>query len=705
MLEEKNDNLQNADGEELNPVTGSVQQDYSPENQEDNTTVSDDDAPVPAIHETEGQLPFAPEEVINGGKETVEDTEVPAAITEEVAEAEVAPAETAFEVIPTEEPINEPVSGEITATDVEVHESDEDHAEEVPDYSSFTMEQLTAELEKLAVTEKVMSVKNHVEELRREFYAKYNHLIEEKKDEYSHENNGDTTDFEYHFPLKNKFDALYNQYRDKKNIHFKKIQTDLKGNFEKRLAIVEELKTLADGGENMKDTLKQVNEIRERWKNAGPIPRDKYNHVFNNFHFHIERFYDQLHLDREARDLDFKHNLEQKQKIVARVEELANDTDVNKAFRELQALHKIWKEEIGPVSREHREEIWNRFSELTKQIHDKRDAIFAKVREQENENLENKQDIIARINAIASEKITAHSAWQGQIDRIEKLRDEFFKAGKVPIEVNEDTWASFKAAVRNFNTVKNSFYKDIKKDQQTNLNRKLELVEKANALKDNEDFEATTPVMKQIQDEWKTIGHVPRKYSDSVWKDFKAACNYYFDRLHAKRNEANSEELEAFEKKKDYLDSLKDFELTGDHRTDLDAIKKHIENWKTFGRVPQARRHIEGKFNKILDALFDKLSLSKKETDMVKFNNRLEQLSEGDDARGLQNEQLFIMRKIDEIQAEIFQLENNIQFFSSSKGNNPFLNEVKKNIERHKEDLKTWKDKLKQIRNVNKQQE
>ncbi|MXN89683.1 DUF349 domain-containing protein [Flavobacterium sp. Sd200] len=690
MLEEKNDNLHHADGEEINPVNGSIQKDYTPQEE----TGSEDEATSAHVGETEGQLPFAPEEVINGGKENeiAEETEVsqsPVTITEEVAEAEVTAAE----------------ENSQEATDEDIADHEEDHAEEVPDYSTLSMEQLTDELEKVAATDKVLSVKNRVESLRREFYAKYNHLIEEKKDEYSHENNGDTTDFEYNFPLKGKFDSLYNQYRDKKNSHFKKVQNDLKGNLENRLAIVEELKAVADGGESLKDGLKHVNELRERWKNAGPIPRDKYNHVFNNFHFHIERFYDQLHLDREARDLDFKHNLEQKQKLIARAEQLVNDTDVNKAFRELQALHKIWKEEIGPVSREHREEIWNQFSDLTKQLHDKREALLNKIREQENENLENKQDIIARINAIASENITAHSGWQGQIDRIEKLRDEFFKAGKVPAEVNEDTWAAFKAAVRNFNTVKNSFYKDIKKDQQTNLNRKLELVEKANALKDSDDFETTTPVMKQIQDEWKTIGHVPRKYSDSVWKDFKAACNHYFDRLHAKRNEANSEELEAFEKKKEYLDNLKDFELIGDHRTDLDAIKKHIETWKTFGRVPQARRHIEGKFNKVLDALFDKLSLSKKEADMAKFSNRLEQLSEGDDSRGLQNEQIFIMRKIDEIQAEIFQLENNIQFFSNAKGNNPLVNEVKKNIERHKEELKSWKDKLKQIRNLNKPQE
>ncbi|MFP9116047.1 DUF349 domain-containing protein [Flavobacterium sp. RHBU_3] len=688
MLEEKNDNLHDADGTPITGAGDTFENGYIPENK----AVSNEELPEDTedlkeqLHETEGQLPFAPAEVTGAEPE-----ETPEA---EKSEETTAPEPVAEEVTEVVETSEEPVSAE-----AEHH--DEDHSEEVPDYGDFSMEQLTAELEKLTSGESALSVKNRVEEIRREFYNKYNHFIEEKRDEYTNDNGGDTSGFEYHFPLKNTFDSLYNKYRDQKNAHFKKVQNDQKANLDNRIAIIEELKVLADNGSNLKDSIKQVNELRERWKNAGPIPRDKYNHVFNNFHFHIERFYDQLHLDREARDLDFKHNLDQKLKIIARAEELANDTDVSKAFRELQALHKIWKEEIGPVSREHREEIWNRFSELTKQIHEKREALVSRIRETENENLKKKQEIIAGIEAVAAEKVTAHNAWQGLIDRVEALREEFFKAGKVPQEVNEEVWAAFKDAVRNFNSVKNSFYKDIKKDQQTNLNRKLALVEKANELKESDDFAATTAVMKQIQEEWKTIGHVPRKYSDAVWKDFKAACNHYFDRLHAHRNEANKDELDAFEKKKEYLDNLKTFELTGNHKEDLDAIKQHIENWKTLGRVPQARRHIEGKFNKILDALFDKLSLSKKESEMVRFNNRLEQLSEGDNnTRRLENEQIFIMRKIEEVQSEIFQLENNIQFISNAKADNPFVKEVYKSIERHKEELKTWKEKLKHIRTL-----
>ncbi|ESU26222.1 hypothetical protein FLJC2902T_27020 [Flavobacterium limnosediminis JC2902] len=614
------------------------------------------------------------------------------------------------EQITHEETVQETNQSAIEAIESSNAEESEDDSisegHDIPmlNYEAMSMEALTDELDKLVSNEKLLSIRNHVEEIKKEFMVKYHHFIDEKRDEYSHENNGDTSGFEYHFPLKHKFDTIYNQYRDQKNQHFKQMQNSLKHNLDVRTAIIEELKNVIDNsGENMQEMLKTVNELRERWKNAGPIPRDKYNHVWNNFHFHIERFYDHLHLDREARDLDFKHNYDLKSKIIARVEELVNEEDVPKAFRELQSLHKIWKEEIGPVSREHREELWNRFSELTKQLHDKREAIFAKAREIEVENLAKKKEIIAQIEEVANEKITFHSAWQGQIEKIEALRAAFMKAGKVPLEVNEETWAAFKDAVRLFNAQKNTFYKDIKKDQQENLNKKIALVEKAKALQESDDFGATTPIMKQIQEEWKKIGHVPRKYSDSVWKDFKDACNHYFDRMHEKRNEASTEEVEAFDKKKEYLESLKDFQLIGEHKTDLDAIKKHIETWKSFGKVPHARRHIEGKFNKILDALFDKLSLSKKDADMAKFSNRLEQLSGSDDARQLQNEQIFIMRKIDEMQGEIIQLENNIQFISSgknTKGENPFVKEVQKSIDRHKEELKTWKEKLKQIRSL-----
>lgn len=626
------------------------------------------------------------------------------AITNDEATHEVASEQNneATEIAKKQQALNE-----IEASNAEEHEDETLKARhEIPmlDYDTLSMEVLVEQLQKLVSNEKVMSIRDHVEEIKKAFLSKYNHFIEEKKEEFHAENPETTEDFQYHFPLKSKFDQFYTLYKDNKNTHFKSLQNNLKTNLENRLAIVEELKELINPNENIKDTLKHFNELRERWKNAGPIPKDKYNHVWNNYHFHVENFYDYLHLDREARDLDFKHNLELKQKIIVRVEELLQEADINKAFRELQDLHRIWKEDIGPVSREFRDEIWNQFSDLTKKMHDKREVLFEKLRGTEQENLEKKNAIIAQIEELGTIKVNAHSQWLGQIEKVEALREAFFSTGKVPSDVNEATWAAFKNAVRNFNSFKNSFYKDIKKEQNENLNKKNALVAKAIELKQSDDFATTTPIMKQIQEDWKKIGHVPRKYSDKVWSEFKEACNHYFDRLKEQRSEHNTEETEAFDKKKAYLESIKEFQLVGDHKTDLDAIKQHIENWKSFGKVPFTRRHIEGKFNKILDALFDKLSLSKKDSDMMRFANRVENLSDSNDTRKLENEKIFIIRKIEEVQNEIFQLENNIQFFTNTrnaKKENSIVLEVRKNIAIHKESLDTWKEKLKQLRNLN----
>lgn len=603
--------------------------------------------------------------------------------------------------------INQSALDEIDNSNAEENEDDsiqDKHIIPMLDYDSLTMEELTTELDKLVHNHKVMAIKDHVEEIRKSFMNQYHHLIDEKREEFNESNTDETATFEYHFPLKNKFDAVYDDYKTNRNNHYNQLQKNLKNNLTVRNEIIEDLKNLVDGTDetlSIADMFKKLNEIREQWKNAGAIPRDKYNIVWNNFHFHIERFYDLIHLDKEARDQDFKNNLEQKQAIIERAKALLDEADILKAFRELQLLHRIWKEEIGPVDREHREAIWNEFSEITKQIHDRREAFFGQAKEREVENLAKKKEIIAQIVTLGNEDIQSHNGWQSQIKKMEALRESFFKAGKVPAEVTEDTWAAFKTAVRNFNVNKNAFYKDIKHEQQENLSKKLALVEKAESLKDSEDFKATTPIMKQIQEDWKKIGHVPRKYSDKIWKDFKDACNHYFDRMHAVRNAENEDEVQAFDNKKEYLENLKSFELTGNHKTDLEAIKTHIEAWKTLGKVPFNRRHIEGKFNKILDALFEKLSLSKKDTEMMKFNAKLDQWVENDDNRSLEKEQFFIRKKIDEVQNEIFQLENNIQFISSSsKGENPFIKEVEKNIERHKDELKLWKEKLNKLRDI-----
>ena len=725
MLEETNDNLLEADGsvaDESQEVTTAEKNEIQDVNEKVLVEVQEVEIPVeeakitPDFEEvavltetlTEDEIEVAAEKeaLVEETVEVIVEDSVIEDNAIELTDEEVADDSSVVEHANQTSVIENDNQTAISAIESENAAENEDETlkerHDIPmlDYDSLSMEQLIDELGELVIVEKLMAVKDHVEELKKSFLSKYYHFIEEKKEEFHAENPDTTEDFHYHFPLKVKFDQLYSQYRDKKNIHFKSLQNSLKSNLENRLAIVEELKNLINNQDSISSSLKHFNDIRERWKTAGPIPKDKYNHVWNNYHFHIENFYDYLHLDREARDIDFKHNLEQKLKIIARVEELVKEEDINKAFRELQDLHRIWKEDIGPVSREQREEVWNKFSELTKQMHDKREGLFEQLREVETANLENKKAIIAQIEVLAQEKVNSHSAWLGQIVKVEALRNTFFSAGKVPAEVTDQTWTDFKNAVRSFNVLKNSFYKDIKKDQNDNLSKKQALVAKANELKESTDFATTTPIFKQIQEEWKNIGHVPRKFSDKLWAEFKTACNEYFEKLKEQKSESNAEEIEAFENKKNYLETLKTFELIGEHKADLDAIKAHIETWKSFGKVPFARRHIEGKFNKILDVLFEKLSSSKKGNELVRYANRLDNLSGADNSRKLDNEKVFIMRKIDEVQSNLFQLENNIQFFGRAKADNPLVKEVMDNIEKQKEELATWKEKLKQIRSI-----
>ncbi len=584
------------------------------------------------------------------------------------------------------------------AEDAEDEGNKERHTIEVKAYDKMSLESLVIELEKLISREKVQAIKNHVDGIKNEFNTKFNALIDEKKTEFIN-NGGNEIDFYYTTPIQKRFKNAYRDYRNKLNQHYKNIEENLKQNLYKKLEIIEELKGLFNVEENINTTYKHFKELQEKWRNTGPIPRDKYNNAWNSYHHHVELFYDFLHLNRDLRDLDFKHNLEKKTKIIERAEELAKDDNILRAFRELQELHKMWKEELGPVAKEHREVIWERFKAATKVINDKKQLYYKEIDKIYEKNLEVKLEIIAQIEAISAEPKNSHGSWQKKIKQIETLRNDFFNSGKAPSKVNEATWAKFKEAVRAFNRNKNAFYKELKKEQYQNLQKKLELVKIAEDNKDSDDFDVTTPLMKKIQHDWKNIGHVPRKDSDKIWKQFKTACNFYFDRIHEKRNEANKDLIEAFNKKQAFLESLKNISLSGDKDKDLEVIKEQVAIWKTIGKVPNDKRFIEGKFNKAIDDLFSKLDIDKKEAEMIKYQNKLDTLnSNDDDNKSLDNERVFIRKKIDEVKAQINQLENNLQFFTNVDDNNPLVKEVNTNIAKHKEDLKTWQSKLNKIK-------
>jgi Domain of Unknown Function (DUF349) len=729
------DNLQEADGikEEITPqnkeVAIEVETESTPEESSKNkpeteeTTVVENteatpDEIVPQNEEAtvEIETETTPEESIESKPETEETAEVEnteAAPDENAPQNEEATVEIETETTPegsieikpeTEE------TAEVENTEVALDEIDASNAEdaedesnskrheiEEKDYHTMSLTELVDELENLVKNENIQTIKSHFETVKTEFNVKFSALIEEKKEAFLAAG-GNAIDFHFKSTEKTRFNDIYREYRDKRQTYYKNLEQNLKTNLEQRLEIIEEIKGLINVEENINTTYKHFKELQESWKNAGPIPRDKYNNVWNNYHHHVEIFYDFLHLNRDLRDLDFKHNLEQKLKIIARAEELAQDTDSNRSFRELQVLHKIWKEELGPVGREQREDIWERFSAATKSIHENRQAHFEEMDKAYEKNLEVKHDIISQIDTLTQDASNIHSAWQKKIKILEDLRNQFFNAGKVPIKVNEATWAKFKESVRAFNRKKNTFYKSLKKDQYQNLQKKIELIKLAETNKDNDDFDTTTPLMKKIQSDWKKIGHVPRRDSDKIWKQFKAACNHYFDKFHESKNAANKDEVEALEKKSKFLDALKVLKFSDDLKANIELIQEKITEWRAIGRVPYNKRFIDGKFNKAIDALYGKLDMTKAESDLLKYDNKLATMANTDDKRHLDNEHNFIRKKIDDVKAEINQLENNLQFFSNAADDNPLVKDVYKNIEKHKTDLTTWEAKLRKIK-------
>ena len=564
-------------------------------------------------------------------------------------------------------------------------------------FESLSLEDLVNKFESLLENENSQNVRNNINKIKNSFNAAFAILIAEKKDAFLADG-GNVIDFNFTSPLKKRFNDLSKSFRERQQSFQKNRAQQLNQNLEIRLQIIEEIKGLINVEGDINSSYNTFKSLQERWRNTGQIPSTENNNTWNNYRHHVEIFYGFLHLNRDLRDLDYKHNLEQKQKIIQSTEELATETDLNRAFRELQALHKIWKEELGPVAKEFKDELWERFSAATKVINDKRQDYYGQLEETFNDNLVIKNDIIDKIKAISEKTSLVHKEWQANIKEIEALRDAFFKAGKVPSKQNEKIWTAFKDAVRIFNKNKNTYYKTLKKDQSENYRKKLELVEIAEQNKDSLDLETTLALMKDIQNRWKSIGHIPRKDSDKLWKRFRGACNLFFDRYHEQKNNGSEEEIKSFEDKTSLLETLNSFIPSEDKDTNLDSLNQFSSQWKKIGNVTKSKRFIDGKFFKSLDGFYSKIGLDKEALENLKYSLKLETISK--DPSLFNNEVIFIRKKIDEIKSEINQLENNLQFFSNVDDDNPLVKEVHKNISKHKEALKVWELKYSKIKKL-----
>ena len=592
----------------------------------------------------------------------------------------------------------EEVEEEKTATNKVVEEIEDKVAEEAEKdeeknsipmlaYENMELESLVDELEKLLKDFPIQQLKKNIDAIKNAFNSKFGAILAEKKAAFLEEG-GNSIDFQYSSQVKSKYNSLLSDYKSKRDAYYANLDTQLKNNLEKRHQVINELKELIENAEP-NTMYKNFKVIQTNWREIGSVPRNKYNDTWRNYHHHVERFYDLLHLSNDFRDLDFKNNLEEKLKLIEKVEALEELENVNDAFKELQQYHKAWKEDIGPVSQEHREDVWQKFSAASKKIHDKRHDYFRSLKTQHQEIIDKKLSVIELIENYDTSKNKKHSDWQKSINDIEALRKQYFDVGKLPYNKSEEVWQKFKAATKKFNASKNTFYKKEKNVQQDNLDKKNALIELAESIKDSEDWENATNTMKKIQADWKKIGHVPRKFSDDIWKRLKAACNHYFDRYHNRQDDLNKEQQAFIEEKKVYLEEIKKVE-----KATIEEINEFIKKWRDFGDTPRSVRHLESKFYKQIDKLLEGLSLSKDEIAMLKYKNLIDGLMAQGNVHKLNSEQLFVRKKIDEINKEIQQLENNLSFFSNANEDNPLVVNVRANIDTYKDEINIWKQKL-----------
>lgn len=563
---------------------------------------------------------------------------------------------------------------------------------------TMDVEEVVTTLDKLIKENPVQIIGKHVEQLKKIFNVKFGTLLREAKTSFLAEG-GDSTEFHYENPIQKEYNEVLLEYKKLRQQYYGEIEKKHQENLEQKNAIIDELKDLIENG-NPDTMYKQFRDIQTKWRAIGPVPRENYADTWRTYHFHVERFYDLLHLSNELRDLDFKHNYEEKLKLVTRVEELAESDDVKAAFDELQILHRLWKEEIGPVSREYREELWNRFSEATKKIHDRRHEYFEVVKGEFEDNLKKKEEILEKLEAINALEKKSHSDWQKSLKEVEKLRKQFIETGRVPRNKDREIWENFRNVNKIYNVAKNEYYKDIKKDQQENLDKKMKLVAQAESLRDSEDWENVTEVMKHIQSEWKNIGHVPKQHSDKIWNRFKEACNHYFDRLHKAQDSLDEQLMSVYLKKKNYLEALKEESEKEGFKPSLEQLKKYIAEWKELGSVPVKQRYIEGKFNKFLDPYFENLSTDKTQSIMMRYKNMIDTYLEQKETAKLNDEIQFVRKKIDSVSKEKQQMETNRLYFSNADDNNPMIRKILNEIEKLTLELEVWEAKLQYLRGI-----
>ena len=472
-------------------------------------------------------------------------------------------------------------------------------------------------------------------------------------------------------------------------------------NLEKKLIIIERIKNMASSPEEANKNYNEFKELQQQWKDIKNVPADKANELWRNYQLYVEQYYDQLNLNREAREYDFKKNLGIKNHLCEAAEKLAEEPDVISAFHQLQELHQQFRE-VGPVAKELRDEVWTRFKAASTIINKRHQQHFDELRAKEEDNLVKKTALCEKVEDIVKDEHKGANEWEKLTKEIIDIQAEWKKIGFAPQKMNVKIFERFRAACDDFFSKKAAFFKEMKQRYNENIAKKQSLIEKAEALMESTDWKVTTDKMIALQKEWKTIGAVPKKVGDELWSKFLEACNKFFEARNAANAGTRNEERTNLDKKKAIISQLK--ELVESNVDDLqEKVKGLVDEYAKIGHVPYKEKDkLYKQYHEVLDKLYDDLHVTTAKRRLDNFKSNLKNVvKRGEDA--LDNERGRLMRRYEGLKQEINTYENNLGFLNaSSKKGNSLIDEMNRKVQRLKDDMELIKQKIKTIDSENK---
>lgn len=560
-------------------------------------------------------------------------------------------------------------------------------------YSASSKEELLEVLKSLADKE-VDAVKDEVELVKQLFYKKIKLELEEQKKAFVEAGNPEEAFEAGKNELEEEFKSVLNEFRSRKARKMAELEKQKEENLLLKQHLLEQMKALVEINDDVSSHINEFRALQQKWKNTGPVPQSASTELWKQYNIYQEGFWDLIKINNELREYDFKKNLEAKTQLCEAAEKLAEETDVISAFQKLQKLHEEWHE-LGPVARELRDQIWTRFKEASTVINKKHQSYFETIRKEEEQNLELKKDICEKIEAIDFSKLNSYKGWDEATRNMIELQEQWRSIGFAPRKANQKIFERYRKACDAFFAAKNEFYKENKALLNQNAEKKKLLCEKAEALKDSEDWKDTADKLIQLQKEWKTIGRVNNKYSDELWKRFIAACDYFFERKNKSTSGQRTVEAENLAKKKDLIARIQAVEKTGNPAESLAALRALMAEWGTIGHVPfKEKDKVYKEYREAVDKQFEALNVESSNRRMDSFRNNLKDISQKGENK-LYREREKLVRAYEHLKSEIATYENNIGFFTSStKKGGGLIQEMERKIEALKAESKEIENKI-----------